>query len=140
MKDSATILLVEDDQSLLDGISDLLEVADMGYQVHALTASNGRAGLARIAEETPDLIISDIMMPLMDGFEFLAEVRKNPAWIHIPFIFLTARGEKRDIQEGRSSGAELYITKPFDNDELLQLVKGQLDRTFQLQFVRQQRL
>lgn len=140
MRDSATILLVEDDQSLLDGISDLLEVADIGYQVQALTASNGRAGLARIAEETPDLIISDIMMPLMDGFEFLAEVRKNPAWIHIPFIFLTARGEKRDIQEGRSSGAELYITKPFDNDELLQLVKGQLDRTFQLEFVRQQRL
>jgi two-component system sensor histidine kinase/response regulator len=140
MRDSATILLVEDDQSLLDGISDLLEVADIGYQVKTLTASNGRAGLARVAEETPDLIISDIMMPLMDGFEFLAEVRQNPAWIHIPFIFLTARGEKRDIQEGRSSGAELYITKPFDNDELLQLVKGQLDRTFQLQFVRQQRL
>lgn len=140
MRDSATILLVEDDQSLLDGISDLLEVADIGYRIQVLTASNGLAGLARVGEHTPDLIISDIMMPLMDGFEFLREVRKNPAWIHIPFVFLTARGDKRDIQDGRRSGAELYITKPFDNDELLQLVKGQLDRSFQLQFVRQQRL
>jgi signal transduction histidine kinase len=140
MRPAATILLVEDDQSLLDGIRDLLEVAELGYDIRVLTAGNGRAGLAVMAESVPNLIISDIMMPQMDGFEFLSHVRQIPAWVHIPLIFLTARGSKQEIFEGRLSGAELYVTKPFDNDELLQLVKGQLDRTFQLQLVRQERL
>ncbi|MCI0645619.1 MAG: response regulator [Chloroflexi bacterium] len=140
MKDAAVILLVEDDQSLLDGISDLLEVADIGYDVTVLTASNGKVGLEMMAERMPDLIISDIMMPHMDGFQLLQHVRQNPAWLHIPMIFLSARGTKRDILEGRLIGAELYITKPFDNDELLDLVKSQLDRAFELQQDRRRRL
>jgi CheY-like chemotaxis protein len=84
MATSATILLVEDDQSLLDGISDLLEVVDIGYQITVLTASNGQAGLKIMAVQTPDLIISDIMMPKMGGFEFLEHLRQNSAWVHIP--------------------------------------------------------
>lgn len=140
MKQSATILLVEDDYSILDGMADLLKVFDLEYDIHVLKATNGKEGLAVMEQETPDLIISDIMMPHMNGFEFLNRVRKNEAWVHIPFIFLTAKGKKEDILEGRRSGAELYITKPFVSEELLELVKTQLDRTFELQDARQQKL
>ncbi|MDX1687842.1 MAG: response regulator [Candidatus Promineifilaceae bacterium] len=140
MKQSATILLVEDDYSILDGMADLLRVFDLEYDIRVLKATNGEEGLAVMERETPDLIISDIMMPRMNGFEFLAKVRDNPAWVHIPFIFLTAKGKKEDILEGRRSGAELYITKPFVSEELLELVKTQLDRTFELQDARQKKL
>lgn len=140
MSDTATILLVEDDASILNGMADLLQIFDIGYQVHVVKARDGMEGLDRMKEGMPDLIISDIMMPRLNGFEFLNHVRQNPAWVHIPFIFLTAKGKKQDIIEGRRSGAELYITKPFVSSELLELVKSQLDRTFQLQRARQQRL
>jgi DNA-binding response OmpR family regulator len=140
MTNTATILLVEDDASILDGMGDLLQIFDVGYEVEILKATNGEEGLALMQQQTPDLIISDIMMPRLNGFEFLAKVRENPAWVHIPFVFLTAKGKKQDILEGRRSGAELYITKPFVSAELLELVKSQLDRTFQLQQVRQQKL
>ncbi len=137
---SATVLLVEDDQKLLDGISDLLEVVDLGYELFIMTASNGLEGLEIMDNKTPDLIISDIMMPKMGGFEFLDHLRQNSAWIHIPVIFLSARGTKEDIRAGRVSGAELYITKPFDNEELIEMVKSQLDRTFELKIDRDRRL
>ncbi|MFZ0546586.1 MAG: response regulator [Candidatus Promineifilaceae bacterium] len=140
MTTAATILLVEDDQSLLDGISDLLEVVNLGYDLSVLTASNGKEGLDIMADYLPDLVISDIMMPKMGGFEFLEHLRKNSAWIHIPVIFLSARGTREDIRAGRVSGAEVYITKPFDNNELLEMVKSQLDRTFELRFDRARRL
>lgn len=140
MNDTATILLVEDDASILNGMADLLQIFEIGYQVRVVKASDGVNGLERMSEVTPDLIISDIMMPRLNGFEFLSKVRENPAWVHIPFIFLTAKGKKQDIMEGRKSGAELYITKPFVSSELLELVKSQLDRTFQLQRARHQQL
>ncbi|HSM55349.1 MAG TPA: response regulator [Candidatus Sulfomarinibacteraceae bacterium] len=140
MKNTATILLVEDDPSILDGMADLLQISDIGYEINVLKATNGEEGLLRMEDHDPDLIISDIMMPRLNGFEFLARVRENPSWVHIPFIFLTAKGKKQDIMEGRRSGAELYITKPFVSAELLELVKSQLDRTFQLQQARQQKL
>lgn len=142
MSRSATILLVEDDNAILDGMADLLDLFDLDYDISVLKASDGAEGLRVMEEatETPDLIISDIMMPRLNGFEFLTAVRRDPAWVHIPFIFLTAKGNKEDILEGRRSGAELYITKPFVSEELLELVKSQLDRTFELQNVRQQQL
>jgi two-component system, sensor histidine kinase and response regulator len=136
----ATVLLVEDDESLLQGIADLLELADTGYQMRVLKAVNGQRGLEVMSQSSPDLIISDIMMPKMDGFEFLAQVRQTGRWVHIPFIFLTAKGDKKDIYAGQLTGAELYITKPFNNQELLDLVKTQLDRTFQLQTLHRTRL
>lgn len=140
MTDPATILVVEDDQALLAGIAELLEVTDISYDLTVLTASDGIGGLSVLREQLPDLIISDIMMPRMGGYEFLKHVRKNPKWLHIPVIFLTAKGTPTDIREGRLSGAELYITKPYDSDELLQLIQGQLDRAFQLQLDRDRRL
>lgn len=136
----ATILLVEDDQALLEGIADLLEVSDLGYDVEVLTASNGQAGLQVLAGRIPDLIISDIMMPRMGGYEFLQKVRQSPELVHIPVIFLTAKGTKHDVLRGRMSGAELYIKKPYDSDELCQLIKSQLDRAFELQSGRQRQV
>lgn len=137
---SATILLVEDDRSMLEGIRDLLTLVDIGYDVEVLTAGNGRKGLELIHQQVPDLIISDIMMPEMDGIEFLNHVRQNIEWTHIPVIFLTAKGSKQDIHKGKTSGADLYITKPFNSTEFLELVSSQLDRAFQLRANRQQNL
>jgi two-component system, sensor histidine kinase and response regulator len=140
MTRSASILLVEDDAAILEGMADLLQLFSLGYEVRVHKATNGQEALAAMGLETPDLIISDIMMPRMNGFEFLAAVRANDSWIHIPFIFLTAKGKKEDILQGRRSGAELYVTKPFVSDELLELVKTQLDRSFELRRVREQQV
>ena len=133
MRRKVTILLVEDDKSMLDGMHDLLQVVDIGYDTTVLIAGNGLEALEHMEDATPDLIVSDIMMPKMDGFQFLKAVQQKPEWEHIPFIFLTARGEKHEILKGRVSGAALYITKPFHSIELLELIKTQLDRKIQLQ-------
>jgi CheY-like chemotaxis protein len=140
MAHTGTILLVEDDESMLYGIRDLLEVGDLGYQLNVLTAVNGREALALLETHTPDIIVSDIMMPLMDGLRLLTEVRKRPELADIPFIFLTARGERHEIQQGRLSGAALYITKPFQTLELLELIKTQLDRKLELEHTRKQHI
>jgi two-component system, sensor histidine kinase and response regulator len=129
----ATVLVVEDDHHLLIGLQELLELIDRKYKLRVLTAENGRVGLQVLDEHQPDLIISDIMMPEMGGYEFLANVRKNPKWLHIPFIFLTAKGEHHEIHQGLRSGAEEYITKPYQSDELIDMVVSQLDRHFQIQ-------
>lgn len=136
----ATILLLEDDRHLREGTAELLALADIGYELTILQAMNGLEGLAILRHELPNLIISDIAMPAMDGRTFLEEVRKNHHWLDIPFIFLTAKGTKQEILQGRLSGAELYITKPFEADELITLVKSQLDRTAQLHQVRERTL
>jgi two-component system, sensor histidine kinase and response regulator len=131
----ATILVVEDDLYLLDGLRELLEVDTSPYVFKVITATNGFDGLRLLEEYQPDLIISDIMMPKMDGYQFLERVRQNPTWLQIPFIFLTAKGERQDIHRGRRSGAEQYITKPYDSDKLLELIVTQLNRYFQVQGV-----
>ena len=138
MEQAVSILLVEDDPSMLDGMKDLLEMADIGYEIRVFTAGNGKAALEVMAGHTPDLIVSDIMMPNMDGFQFLEKVRQNPAWINIPFVFLTAKGEKQDYRRGRLTGADLYITKPFNTGDFLGLVSTQLNRALKLRLARQQ--
>ena len=94
----AKVLVVEDDIHLLEGIRDILELD--GYAV--LTAENGSLGLQVLQDQAapPDLILSDIMMPRMDGIQFLKEIRKDQRWLTIPFIFLTAKGEKADQHRG----------------------------------------
>jgi CheY-like chemotaxis protein len=126
-------LLVEDDAALLEGMVDLLDIVDIGYELHTVTATDGKEGLKVLKSQAPNLVISDVMMPNMDGLTFIERVRENPDWVHIPFIFLTAKGTKQDLLEGRLKGADLYITKPYDSFELIQLVKSQLDRAFQLE-------
>lgn len=126
----AKILIVEDDPHLREGLADLLELHNERYELEICTAVNGVAGLAALEAAVPDLIISDIMMPQMDGYTFLQTVRKNPQWFRIPFIFLTAKGEKQDEFEGFRLGVDEYITKPYDSDDMLLFVTKRLDRHF----------
>lgn len=122
----APILVVEDDINLLEGIRTVLELE--GYRV--LTAENGEhaLGVLRNAPQLPELVVSDIMMPRMDGIQLLEEIRKMPGWLAIPFIFLTARSEKGDIQRGKQLGVDDYLIKPFDADDLLIAVESRLNR------------
>lgn len=129
----ATILLVEDDENLLFGLVDLLMLYEGRYELEVLTAMNGEEGLAVMVDTVPDLIISDIMMPLMDGYEFLERVRQNTDWLDIPFIFLSAKGEKRDKHKGYLLGVEMYITKPYESDDVLLLVEKHLNKYFRSQ-------
>lgn len=136
----ATILIVEDDQSMLDGMNDLLEIADLGYTITVLQANDGQMALDVMSNHEPDLIISDVMMPQMGGYEFLNHVRANPDWIQIPFIFVTAKGEEPDIRKGRLSDADLYITKPFVISELLTLIHAQLDMAYERKAARRRNI
>ncbi|MCZ7540339.1 MAG: response regulator [Anaerolineae bacterium] len=127
----ATILVVEDDLHLLEGIRDILAIN--GYEVW--TASNGQVGLQVLQDQAraPDLIVSDIMMPRMDGYDFFEAVRAESTWVHIPFIFLTAKGEHEDVKRGKRMGAEDYVIKPFDADDLLVAVSAKLERRQQIE-------
>jgi two-component system sensor histidine kinase/response regulator len=118
------ILLVDDDLALLEAVTDLLDVSNF----HVITATDGESALATMDHYTPDLIISDITMPVMDGYEFFDAVRQNPVWITIPFIFLTARGQQTDIRAGYSLGADDYLVKPFEPDDLIIKVAARLKR------------
>jgi len=122
----ARILIVEDDLNLLEGIQTVLELDH--YSV--VSVENGKQALEVLRESPvpPDLIVSDIMMPQMDGIQLLIEIRKVPAWIKVPFIFLTARSEKIDIQRGKQLGVDDYLVKPFDADDLLIAVESRLNR------------
>lgn len=122
----ARILIVEDDLNLLEGVQTVLELDR--YSV--ISVENGKQALEILSTSSvpPDLIVSDIMMPEMDGIQLLREVRKVPEWIKIPFIFLTARSEKTDIQRGKQLGVDDYLIKPFDADDLLIAVESRLNR------------
>jgi signal transduction histidine kinase len=122
----ARILVVEDDLNLLEGIQTMLELDS--YSV--VCAENGRQALEilRSSPTPPDLIVSDIMMPQMDGIEFLKAVRAVDEWESIPFIFLTARGERSDIVRGKQLGVDDYLVKPFDAAELIATIQNKLHR------------
>ena len=114
------ILVLEDNKALRMIIRKALEKA--GYTVR--TAENGKEGLKALKEETPDLIISDVIMPEMDGFEFLKKIRKKHPLI--PFTFLTVKSEFDDYSKGYEMGATDYLTKPFDVDILLKRVEKRI--------------
>ncbi len=118
------ILVVEDDLALLDGIRDVLELAD--YEV--ITATNGAEALSVMGKEPPDLVISDIMMPQMDGLQLCERVRQDFRWAMLPFIFLTAKSQKADVRQGMGVGADDYLTKPFEMEDLLSAVASRLQR------------
>ena len=135
MDGTATLLVVEDDVHLLQGIRDILEIE--GYAV--VTASSGVDGLNVLQDlpNPPDLIISDIMMPRMDGYQFFEAVRASAAWLEIPFVFLTAKGEKHDVRLGKRLGADDYVIKPMDPEDLLVIVEAKLKRREQMRQVRE---
>ena len=119
-----TILLIEDNIDIRENTAEILELA--GY--HVLTAENGKIGVERALANRPDLIICDIMMPVLDGYGVLHIVSKNPELNGIPFIFLTAKSERVDFRKGMELGADDYLTKPFDDTELLSAVESRLNR------------
>lgn len=126
----AKILIVEDDAALLEGLRDILEWS--GFQI--TTARNGVEGLAALeAGPLPELVISDIMMPHMDGYEFYNAVRARAEWVNVPFIFLTAKGDKNDVHRGKLMGADDYLVKPFDEKDLLVAIQAKLKRRAQLE-------
>jgi two-component system sensor histidine kinase/response regulator len=130
MSVKSTILLVEDDLNLMQGIQDILELHD--YEV--VTANNGLEALTVMNQclTPPDLIVSDIMMPSMNGYQLFDEIRKNTRWAAIPFIFLTARGDKSDVRDGISRGVDDYMVKPFNAEDLLVVVDARLRRSKEL--------
>lgn len=123
-----TILIVEDHDILREGLQILLETE--GYQV--VTAAHGKEALSQMEEYTPELILSDISMPEMDGYEFYDVVRSRADWGAIPFIFLTARGDRDDLFTSRKMGVEDYLVKPVERQELITTIRSRLERSQQL--------
>lgn len=119
-----TILVVEDEHTLRR----LLEYR-LSKQYHVRTAANGEEALERVAEQVPDLIISDIMMPKMDGFALQATLQQEQSTRAIPFIFLTAKADEQSRMRGMRTGVDDYITKPFDIEQLLTRISRLLERT-----------
>lgn len=119
------ILVVEDDLNLQDGLRNILELE--GYDI--LTAADGLEALEvlRCQPRPPDLILSDIMMPRMDGLELLETVRQESQWLSIPFIFLTARGQTHDVLRAKQMGVDDYLIKPYDPTELVIAVEAKMN-------------
>ena len=113
------ILAVDDEKHIVRLVEINLKKA--GYEV--TTASNGREALEAVALSTPDLIVMDVMMPEMDGFAALKKLKENSATSNIPVIMLTAKAQDADVFKGWQSGADLYLTKPFNPAELLTFVQ-----------------
>lgn len=119
---ASKILVVEDNLHIRDNMVEILESAN--YDVYA--ASNGKEGLDKATEIYPNLILCDIQMPVMDGYQLLKTVRKLPDLVHSRFIFFTSYSEKNDIRRGLNMGADDYLVKPFSGEALLAMVEKQL--------------
>lgn len=119
------ILVIEDNLSVRENIIDILELA--GYKVKS--AANGREGVDRAETFIPDLVLCDIMMPEMDGYDVLKEMRKNNKMAGTPFIFLSALSEKNEVRRGMNFGADDYVTKPFEDKELIGAIESRLKRS-----------
>jgi DNA-binding NarL/FixJ family response regulator len=119
-----TVLIIEDQPDMRDNLATILEMEE--YAV--LTASDGAQGLALACEEKPDLILCDVMMPAMDGHAVLHKLREDRTVAGTPFIFLTAKGEKRDVRAGMNLGADDYLTKPVTASDLLAAIEARFTR------------
>ncbi|MGK7945499.1 MAG: response regulator [Microcystaceae cyanobacterium] len=125
MSDVAKILLVDDEPGVRESVKAFLEY---GEEFTVKDASNANEAWEQLQQDTPDLIISDIMMPEVDGYQFLEQVRNDPRYQSLPVIFLTARGMTSDRIQGYDAGCDAYLSKPFDPDELESLIKNILKR------------
>jgi len=119
------ILVIEDDQIMRENISELLELD--GYNVSV--AKNGKEGVEKAQSLLPDLIVSDIKMPILDGYGVLRILQKDEKTAGIPFIFLTAKTEKKDLRKGMEMGADDFLAKPFEDTELLNAVETRLRKS-----------
>jgi signal transduction histidine kinase len=123
-----TILVIEDDANIRRAIVDILELA--GYET--LSAPDGLAGVKLARTQRPDLVVCDIMMPFLDGYGVVKQLRQDTTTSMIPFIFLTSRSTKADLRAGMAMGADDYLTKPFVEEELLSAVQTRLERKTRL--------
>ena len=117
-----SVLLIEDDSALRENTAELLELS--GYQV--FTAPNGKIGIEKALEHHPGVIICDIMMPELDGYGVLESLSHNEETQQIPFIFLSAKTEHKEIRRGMDLGADDYLTKPFEESELISAIESRL--------------
>jgi two-component system alkaline phosphatase synthesis response regulator PhoP len=120
----AKILVVDDEPNIVQTLQDRLEMND--YQV--VTAANGQAGLEKATSEQPDIVLLDVIMPIMDGLEMLERLRKNEATRNMPVIMLTARSQNQDVARANGYGIEDYVVKPFDLSELLEKIEAILEK------------
>ncbi|MDR3679965.1 MAG: response regulator [Flavipsychrobacter sp.] len=119
------ILLIEDNTEIRENMSEILELS--GYKV--ITAEDGKNGVELAIQDKPDLIVCDIMMPVLDGYGVIHMLQRNIETRNIPFIFITAKAERAEIRKGMELGADDYITKPFNGTELLNAVESRLRKT-----------
>jgi CRP-like cAMP-binding protein/FixJ family two-component response regulator len=120
-----SILVIDDNQDIRENTAEILGLA--GYKT--FTAENGKKGVELALKEKPDMIVCDIMMPELDGYGVLHLLRKNPGTEHIPFIFLTAKTERTDFRKGMEMGADDYVTKPFEEIELLNAIEIRMKKS-----------
>jgi len=118
------LLLVDDEPGLREAVQAYLE--DSGFMVDV--AANAQEGWRLLEELSPSLVITDIMMPQVDGYQFLAQMRQDPRFRDLPVVFLTARGMTSDRIQGYQAGVDAYLPKPFDPDELVAIVENLLER------------
>src|SRR6201984_1703059 len=121
------ILVIEDEPEMRRNLTTVLRLE----KFHALAAENGRIGVELAKKEKPDLILCDVRMPELDGYGVIRALRANTKTAAIPFIFLTAKGEKPDIRAGMNLGADDYLTKPVGKADLLAAIRSRLDRAAQ---------
>jgi len=119
---SHTILIADDEPNIVISLEYLLEQA--GYRV--LIARDGQEALDNLQREQPDLVLLDVMMPRLSGYDVCQKIRENPAWRHIRIVMLTAKGREVEVHKGLALGADTYITKPFSTQELLAQIRKQL--------------
>ena len=113
-----TVLIIEDNLDIRENTGEILELT--GFRV--LSSEDGRHGITLAGDEKPDVILCDIMMPGIDGYQVFKELKANQATSSIPFIYVTASGERNEIKQAMEMGAYGYIRKPFDVDELVRLI------------------
>jgi len=130
------ILIIEDEDFIRETIQDILDAE--GFDTQA--AENGQIGVEKAKEFFPDLIISDIMMPLLDGHGVIRELKKDEQTAQIPFIFLSAKSELRDLREGMELGADDYLNKPFTADELLAAIQVRIQKSEQTKQIAENKL
>jgi DNA-binding NarL/FixJ family response regulator len=121
------ILIIEDEPAMRANLRDILELENFS----PLLAANGREGIAAAKRELPDLILCDVLMPEQDGHEVLEVLRADPATTRIPFVFLTAKGERNDVRAGMNLGADDYLVKPVRVADLLDAIAARLERAQQ---------
>lgn len=122
---SKRVLLIEDDKTVRENTEELLMLSD--YTV--FTAKNGKEGVEKAKSELPDIIVCDVMMPEMDGYDVLTNLAQDDTTLEIPFIFLSAKTDHKDVRKGMELGADDYLTKPFEEEDLINAIESRIAKT-----------